>query len=56
MAFMIKKTPLKSMVLCGNPLAWVSKIKHLGITVTDQIAGCQEDMRLKTAKNNQLNQ
>ena len=60
MAFMIKKTPLKSMMLCGNPLPWVSKIKHLGITVTDQIDGCQEDMRVKNAryiaKKNQLNQ
>ena len=60
MAFMNKKTPLRSMMLCGNPLPWVSKIKHLGITVTDQIDGCQEDMVVKNAryiaKNNQLNQ
>ena len=60
MAFMIKKAPLRSMMLCGNPLPWVSKIKHLGITVTDQLDGCQEDMAVKNAryiaKNNQLNQ
>ena len=60
MAFVIKKTTLRNMILCGNPLPWVSSIKHLGITVTNQIDGCQEDLSVKNAryiaKNNQLNQ
>jgi hypothetical protein len=47
-------------MLCGNPLPWVSKFKHLGITVSNQIDGCQEDLCVKNAryiaKNNQLNQ
>ena len=47
---MIKKLPLGSMMLFGNPLPWVSKKKHLGITVTDQMDGCQEDMAVKNAK------
>ena len=60
MAFVIKKTPLRNMILCGNPLPWVSKLKHLGITITNHLNGCQEDMTIKNAqyiaKNNQLNQ
>ena len=60
MAFIVKKTPLKQMFLCGNPLPWVTKFKHLGITVSNKINGCLEDMRIKNAryidKNNQINQ
>ena len=61
MAFTIKKeTPLRNVMLCGNPLPWVSKLKHLGITITNQLNGCQEDMIEKNAryiaKNNQPNQ
>ena len=60
MAFIVKKTSLRTMMLCGNPLPWVSKLKHLGMIVTNQVNGCQEDMRVKNAryidKNNQLNQ
>ena len=60
MAFVVKETALPSMNLCGNPLPWVSKIKHLGLTVTNQIDGCQENMLVKNAryiaKNKQLNQ
>ena len=60
MAFIFKKTTLKQMILCGNPLPWVTKLKHLGITVTNKINGCQEDMQIKNAryisKNNQINQ
>ena len=60
MAFIIKKTPLRNMILCGNPLPWVSKLKHLGITITNHLNGCQEDMTIKNAqyiaKNNQLGQ
>ena len=59
-AFVVKKTTLRTMMLCGNPLPWVSKFKHLGITVSNQIDGCQEDLCVKNAryiaKNNQLNQ
>ena len=50
MAFVVKETALPSMNLCGNPLLWVSKIKHLGLTVTNQIDGCQEDMLVKNVR------
>jgi hypothetical protein len=55
MAFIAKKTPLKQMMLCGNPLPWVTKLKHLGITVTNKINGCQEDMCIKNARYIQQN-
>ena len=58
MAFVIKKTALPSMIIWGNLFPWISKIQHLGLTVTNQIDGCQEDMLVKNAryiaKNNQL--
>jgi hypothetical protein len=58
MAFIIKKTSLRTMMLCGNPLPWVSKLKHLGMIITNKVDGCQEDMRVKNAryidKNTQL--
>ena len=60
MAFLVNKTPLKQMILCGNPLPWVTKLKHLGTTITNKVDGCQEEMRIKNAryisKNNQINQ
>ena len=50
MAFLNKARDLPSMILCGNPLPWVTSLKHLGTTVTNKIDGCQQDMRQKRAK------
>lgn len=50
MAYLRKKRNLPSMMLCGNPLPWVESVKHLGITVTNEIDGCQKDMMHKRAR------
>jgi hypothetical protein len=50
MAFLKKPRELPDMVLCGNPLPWVSSLVHLGTRVTNQIDGCQQDMKQKIAK------
>ena len=41
---------LPNMTLCGTPLPWVDKLKHLGITVTSIIDGCQKDISIKRAR------
>jgi hypothetical protein len=60
MAFLTKKRKLPDMFLCGNPLPWVESLVHLGTTVTNQINGCQQDIKQKIAryidKNCSLNQ
>ena len=60
MAFLKKPRQLPNLTLCGNPLPWVEKLKHLGNTVSNVIDGGQLDMKIKTAKyidkNNSLNQ
>ena len=38
------------MRLCGNPLQWVDSIKHLGITISNMIDGCQKDIMSKRAR------
>ena len=38
------------MKLCGNPLPWVDNVKHLGITVTNCLDGCQKDAMSKRAR------
>ena len=50
MAYLRKKRDLPSMMLCGNHLPWVESVKHLGITVTNEIDGCQKDMMQKRAR------
>ena len=50
MAFLSKPRALPDMYLCGNPLPWVSSLKHLGTMVTNTIDGCQQDMRQKNAR------
>ena len=50
MAFLAKPRDLPDMYLCGNPLPWVSSLKHLGTTVTNRIDGCQQDMKQKNAR------
>ena len=50
MAFLAKPRDLPDIYLCGNPLPWVSSLKHLGTTVTNRIDGCQQDMKQKNAR------
>ena len=58
MAFLRKPRELPNLSLCGTPLPWVNKIKHLGNMVSNIIDGGQLDMRVKIAryidKNNTL--
>ena len=60
MAFLKSQRNLPSLILCGNPLPWNDKCKHLGTTLTNKIDGCEEDMKVKNAmyveKNIELNQ
>ena len=50
MAYLKKQRALPNMSLCGTPLPWVDKIKHLGITVTNTIYGCQKDIMIEHAR------
>ena len=50
MAFLKKRRDLPSMYLCGNPPPWVNSLKHLGTKITNQLDGCQLDMRQKMAQ------
>ena len=58
MAFLQNKRVLPDMYLCGNPLPWVDKLKHLGNTITNKIDGGQADIKVKRAnyieKNNNI--
>ena len=45
MAFLKKKRELPKLMLCGNPLPWVTKIKHLGNTISNVVDGCQLDIK-----------
>ena len=60
MVFLKKPRDLPSLYLSGNPLPWVSQLKHLGNTITNVIDGNQHDIKIKSAsfinKNNSLNQ
>ena len=60
MAFLKKPRELPNLMLCGNLLPWVDKVKHLGNTITNKIDGNQLDAKIKTAKfidkNNSLQQ
>ena len=59
-AWLLKPRPLLQLTLCGNPLTWVDKIVHLGITVTNQRNPLESDMDIKKARyvsrNIELNQ
>ena len=50
MAYLKRPRDLPSMNLCGTPLPWVDKVKHLGITVSNIIDGCQKDIMIKRAR------
>ena len=50
MAFMKKPRDLPELMLCGNPLPWVDRVKHLGNFVSNVIDGGQVDIKVKAAK------
>ena len=60
MAFLKTPRNIPNLTLCGNPLPWTDKCKHLGTTITNKIDGCEADMKMKIAvyveKNIELNQ
>ena len=60
MAFLKKPRELPQLLLCGNPLPWVSQLKHLGNTISNSMDGNQLDIKIKSAryvdKNISLNQ
>ena len=60
LTFLKRVRPLSQLLLCGNPLPWTNKCKHLGVTITNEIDGCESDMKIKNAmyvgKNIELNQ
>jgi hypothetical protein len=60
MAFLRKPRTLPSLSLCGNPLPWVNKVKHLGNTIGNVMDGCKLDLKTNNAryieKNNSINQ
>ena len=49
MAFLKKPRELASMIMCGNPLPWVISLKHLGTKVSNNVDGCQADIKQKVA-------
>ena len=60
MGFLKKPRELPSLMLCGNPLPWVDRLKHLGNTISNVLDGNQLDIKIKAAKyidkNNLINQ
>ena len=50
LAYLKKQRELPSMMLCGTALPWVDRVKHLGITVTNTLNGCQKDIMIKRAR------
>ena len=60
LAFLKNPIIIPNMYLCGNPLPWTNRFKHLGINIDNKIDGCVLDMSMKTAqycnKNIELNQ
>ena len=49
LAFLKRPRPLPNLYLCGNPLPWTDKCKHLGVHLENKINGCEYDMRVKKA-------
>ena len=50
MAFMKKQRELPRLLLCGNLLPWVDRVKHLGNHISNVIDGNQMDTKIKAAK------
>ena len=55
MAFLKTNRVLPNLILCGNPLPWTNKCKHLGTIIANKIDGCEEDIKFKNAKYNGKN-
>ena len=58
MALLKNQRELPNLTLCGNPLPWVTSLKHLGNTISSQLNGNQMDVKVKAAqlidKNNSI--
>ena len=50
LAFLKKHRTLPKLLLCGNELPWVDKLKHLGNTINDSLDGGQLDTKIKSAR------
>ena len=50
MAFLKTPRELPCLELCGNPLPWVDRIKHLGNNISNVMDGNQLDIKIKAAK------
>ena len=49
LAFLKNPRDLPKLMLCGNELPWVDRLKHLGNTINDSINGGQLDTKIKSA-------
>ena len=49
-AFQRKPQVLPSVYLCGNPLPWVDRIKHLGTTISSGKIKSEQDIMQKRAR------
>ena len=49
LAFLKNQRNLPKLILCGNPLPWVDRLKHLGNTINGTIDGAQLDTKIKNA-------
>ena len=49
LAFLKSERQLKNIILCGNPLPWVSGGKHLGNHLENKLNGMKKDIRTKRA-------
>lgn len=60
MAFLKNKRNLRNLMLNDKKLPWVSSVKHLGVTITDELNNTSQDLLEKRAqyiaKNNELMQ
>ena len=60
LAFLKVPRALPNIHLCGNPLPWTDRFKHLGITIENRMDGCYHDISIKNAqyisRNIELNQ
>ena len=60
LAFLKVPRDLPNIHLCGNPLPWTDRFKHLGVTIGNRVDGCLQDITIKNAqyisRNIELNQ
>ena len=50
LAFLKNPRELPKLMLCGNELPWVDRLKHLGNTIDNSINGGQLDNKIKSAR------